>query len=82
MPMSLRNNHVEPDDDDELTVSQIAADWGVSRRTIQRYISRGHLPALRLPSGHHRIRRGDADAVLRAKREERTRQVRGLRSAS
>ena len=36
--------------DDWLTVSEVAARWRVSRRTILRYIERGQLPASRLPA--------------------------------
>jgi excisionase family DNA binding protein len=47
-----------------LTPTEVAAMWHVSPRTIQRYISTGKLSAVRLPSGHYRIRQSDAQAVL------------------
>jgi excisionase family DNA binding protein len=47
-----------------LTPSQVAAEWGVSLRTVQRYIAAGKLRTIRLPSGHHRIRRQDIEAAI------------------
>ena len=52
------------DQDELLTPSQIAAEWHVSVRTIQRYIANGQIKALRLPSGFARVRRSDAEAAL------------------
>lgn len=51
--------------DEILTPSQVAAEWHVSVRTIQRYIANGQLKATRLPSGYARIRRSDAEAALK-----------------
>ena len=51
-------------ENDYLTVSQLAAEWHVSSRTINRYIADGKLAATKLPSGNHRIARSDADAAL------------------
>ena len=50
--------------DEILTTGQVAREWHVSPRTIQRYIRDGHLKATRLPSGVFRIRRSDAEAAL------------------
>ncbi|QFG09665.1 helix-turn-helix DNA binding protein [Gordonia phage Pipp] len=36
----------------------------MSVRTIQRYIANGTIRATRLPSGHARVRRADAEAAL------------------
>jgi predicted site-specific integrase-resolvase len=36
----------------------------LSRRTLQRYASAGHLPATVLPSGHRRYRRRDVLALI------------------
>lgn len=47
-----------------LTVSELADEWHVSRRTIVRYIADGKLSATKLPSGYFRISRSDADAAL------------------
>lgn len=52
------------DTDEILTTSQIAAEWHVSTRTVQRYIQNGQLRAIRLPSGRTRVRRSDAEAAL------------------
>lgn len=49
-----------------LTPAQLAREWNVSPRTVLRYIERGYLKATRLPSGHHRISRADADAAVDA----------------
>jgi predicted site-specific integrase-resolvase len=54
----------ENDTDEILTASQVAAEWKVSPRTIQRYIQFGRLKATRLPSGISRIRRSDAESAL------------------
>lgn len=58
-PMPQRHNQ-----DEILTPSQIAAEWHVSVRTVQRYIANGLIKATRLPSGYARIRRSDAEAAL------------------
>lgn len=50
--------------DEILTPKQVADEWHVSVRTIQRYIANGLIKATRLPSGHARIRRSDAEAAL------------------
>lgn len=52
------------DQDEILTPSQIAAEWHVSVRTVQRYIANGQIKATRLPSGYARVRRSDAEAAL------------------
>lgn len=54
-----------------LTPSEVAKDWRVSLRTVQRYIRTGRLKAFRLPGGHSRIRRHDAEAALGRDHEER-----------
>ena len=59
MPMPQRNNT-----DEILTTGQVAKEWHVSVRTIQRYIANGQLKAVRLPSGIARVRRSDAEAAL------------------
>ena len=52
--------------DEILTPGQVANEWQISVRTIQRYIADGRLKAFRLPGGHSRIRRSDADSALQA----------------
>ena len=56
-----------------MTTGQVAELLGVSRSTVVRYIEAGMLDARRLPGGHWRIRRGDAEKLLRDDSEsERT----------
>jgi excisionase family DNA binding protein len=63
--MSNPNSRKLPD---FLTPAQAAGEANVSVRTLKRWIARGWLPALRLPSpqecGHLRIRAGDLAAFL------------------
>lgn len=50
-----------------LSVDEVAGMLRVTRRTIDRYIKDGHLPASRLPGGRLlRIRRSDVNALLDA----------------
>lgn len=51
-------------DEQPLTVQQVATEWGVSVRTIQRYIEQGRLQATRLPGGHSRISRAAIDDAI------------------
>ncbi|TFI42065.1 helix-turn-helix domain-containing protein [Rhodococcus sp. 1R11] len=62
--MLMENSHIDGSASDLLSVGQVASDWGVSVRTIQRYVTDGRIAATRLPSGRYRIRRSDADAAL------------------
>jgi excisionase family DNA binding protein len=56
-----------------LTTGQAAELLGVSRSTVVRYIEAGTLEARRLPGGHWRIRRNEAERLLRDDSEsERT----------
>jgi len=47
-----------------LTTGQAAELLGVSRSTVVRYIEAGTLDARRLPGGHWRIRRSEAERLL------------------
>lgn len=49
---------------DMLTMQQIADDWNISLRTVQRYVAKKKLKVTRLPGGQPRIRRADAEAAL------------------
>lgn len=51
-------------DAEYLTTGAVARYCGVSSVTILRWIQKGHLPAFRLPEGHHRIRRDDLNEFL------------------
>lgn len=44
-----------------LTVPQVAAEYGVNRKTIYAWIKDGALPAVKLPGGDYRFRRRDLD---------------------
>ncbi|MFN3005103.1 helix-turn-helix domain-containing protein [Mycolicibacterium wolinskyi] len=50
--------------DSFLTASQLAEQWQVSLRTVQRYLSEGRIKAVRLPGGQYRIRPEDAEAAV------------------
>jgi excisionase family DNA binding protein len=49
---------------DWLTPREVARLLGVDAETVRRYIRLGQLRANRLPSGHYRIRREDAEKLL------------------
>lgn len=57
--MSLRN-----EDDEILTAADVAEEWNVSVRTIQRYVSQGKIRATRLPGGQVRMTRTAVRAAL------------------
>lgn len=44
-----------------LTVPQVAAEYGVTRKTVYAWIKLGTLPAVKLPGGDYRFRRRDLD---------------------
>jgi excisionase family DNA binding protein len=48
-----------------LTTAEVAKLLRVSQSTVQRWISLGQLPAIRLPSGGFRIRREAVERLLR-----------------
>ena len=50
--------------DELLTSSEAARMLRVSKATITRYVRLGQLPAIRLPSGHLRIRRREIEKLL------------------
>lgn len=56
----------ESHNDSLLTPTQVAKSWGVSLRTVQRYIADGRLKAVRLPGGYYRVRQEDLDAAIEA----------------
>jgi excisionase family DNA binding protein len=54
-----------PGDDSELlTTRRVAALLGVSQSTVERWIALDRLKAIKLPSGHYRIRRSEVDRIL------------------
>jgi excisionase family DNA binding protein len=59
---------MQPSDDDLLTTADVADMAGVSRQTVWRWAADGTLAAaVTLPSGHHRFRRSDVEALLAPK---------------
>lgn len=58
-----------PEDRQLLTTSQAAREFTVSQETVRRWIASGQLRAVTLPSGHHRVRRIDVEAILRGNTE-------------
>jgi excisionase family DNA binding protein len=52
-------------DEDLLTIAEVAGILHVSVSSVHRWIGNGKLKAIRLPSGHYRIRAADAEALLR-----------------
>jgi excisionase family DNA binding protein len=53
-----------------MTAKQVADLLGVSAETVRRYRRHDLLPANRLPSGHYRFRRKDAEQLLNEKQAE------------
>ena len=52
------------DDDQLLSVAEVAQRWYLAHRTVQRRIAQGQLAAVRLPGGHYRVRRRDVVAAF------------------
>jgi excisionase family DNA binding protein len=52
-----------------LTTRKVAQMLSVSQSTVERWIQLDRLPAIRLPSGHYRVRRADVERLLRQDRE-------------
>jgi excisionase family DNA binding protein len=50
--------------DDLLTSAEVAALFGVDRRTVVLWAKRGRLPALRTPGGQHRFRADEIQRLL------------------
>lgn len=49
---------------DLLTPAEVLAMLRISRRTLERYIDRGELPAFYLPGGHRRFKRSEVEGLL------------------
>ncbi|MFD0851228.1 helix-turn-helix domain-containing protein [Actinomadura adrarensis] len=64
-------NHNSPagrsGDDEWLTSGEAAETLSVSRRTVARWAKSGRLKSIRTLGGHHRFRRADIEAAVRAK---------------
>jgi excisionase family DNA binding protein len=52
------------DDPELLTTSRVAKLLGVSQSTVERWIALDRLKAIKLPSGHYRVRRSEVDRIL------------------
>jgi excisionase family DNA binding protein len=55
-----------------LTSAEVAALFGVDRRTVVLWAKRGRLPALRTPGGQHRFRADEIDRLLKSSNGEVT----------
>jgi excisionase family DNA binding protein len=55
-----------------LTSAEMAALFGVDRRTVVLWTKRGRLPALRTPGGQHRFRADEIDRLLKSSNGEVT----------
>ena len=55
-----------------LTSAEVAALFGVDRRTVVLWAKRGRLPALRTPGGQHRFRADQIDRLLKSSNGEVT----------
>ena len=53
------------DSSELLTTRTVAKLLGVSQSTVERWIGLDRLKAIKLPSGHYRIRRSEVDRILR-----------------
>lgn len=62
--MVLHMTERKDDDTVSLTIDEVADMHRVTRRTVERWIARRHLPARKLPGGLVRIERSDAEALL------------------
>lgn len=62
----MQSGH-EPDTDRMLTPAQTIERLAISRRTLERYIERGWLEPLTLPSGHRRFLASSVSAVLESR---------------
>jgi len=56
--------------DELLTSAEVAALFGVDRRTVVLWAKRGRLPALRTPGGQHRFRADEIDRLLKSNNGE------------
>jgi excisionase family DNA binding protein len=53
------------DDSELLTTSKVAKLLSVSQSTVERWIVLDRLKAIKLPSGHYRVRRSEVNRILR-----------------
>jgi len=52
------------DDSELLTTRNVAKLLGVSQSTVERWIGLDRLKAIKLPSGHYRVRRSEVERIL------------------
>jgi excisionase family DNA binding protein len=57
-------SHMALSDVELLTISEVAKILHVSVSSVHRWITEGKLRAIRLPSGHYRVRAADVEALL------------------
>jgi excisionase family DNA binding protein len=61
--MQTQHTGISPEDLDLLSTGQAAAILGVSRDTMARYETAGHIACRRTPTGHRRFRRVDVERL-------------------
>lgn len=59
-----------PNGHDLIGTSEVAEILNVSRSSVLRWIERGDIPAVQLPSGRYRVPRAAVDALLKQLRPE------------
>lgn len=60
-----RDSGMSADDSELLTTRKVAKLLSVSQSTVERWIVLDRLKAIKLPSGHYRVRRSEVDRILR-----------------
>ena len=61
---SMSNPTPQGGDDDLMAPGEVAALFGVTSRTVQRWAERDGFPSVQMPSGRRKYRRSDIDALL------------------
>ncbi len=57
--LKARGKASDKSEQERIKIKDIASDCMVSQTTVRRWIENGQLRAIRLPSGHYRIKRAD-----------------------
>ena len=62
--MEFETSHSGQENDHLLTLEQVAVQLQVSRRSVERYIKSGHLPAVRLSARKLRVLQSDVNEFI------------------